>query len=147
VCQCDLKKQFWSSESNMCVDLLKYGSMGCKSDYQCDSNLICNSYPMLNNCSCPVKSSNGMCDCKRSSGNEFFWNGVDCIPAGDKMFTCKKDYECLSSLVCLDKISRCAAKSFYSSFLRSNEANHFLIKQLDLLKLSLFTLILRELFS
>jgi hypothetical protein len=94
-----------------------------------------------------VKSSNGMCDCKRSSGNEFFWNGVDCIPAGDKMFTCKKDYECLSSLVCLDKISRCAAKSFYSSFLRSNEANHFLIKQLDLLKLSLFTLILRELFS
>lgn len=143
LCQCDQNKQFWSSDLNMCVDLLKYGTTGCKSDQQCHTNLICNSYPILNKCSCPIKSSNGMCDCKRNNDGEFFWNGSDCVEAGGKMSKCKKDYECSSSLVCLDRISRCAANSFFSSFLRSsNHANHFI--QHDWIKLTFFSVAIRQ---
>ena len=65
MCQCDLNKKYWSSSETKCVDLYKYGEVGCISDNQCYEDLICD--------------INGMCKCK----HDFYWNDQYCVAHGD----------------------------------------------------------------
>jgi hypothetical protein len=46
-------------------------------------------------CGCPDNVVNGKCDCPpRSNGNEYFSDGITCLPALPYGSTCTKDYEC-----------------------------------------------------
>jgi len=123
-CVCNSKTSFWSHTQSKCIQFLKYGQIGCTSSQQCSLNLVCNVYPLFdkNNCTCPVRSMLNMCDCERSRDKQMYWNGVECVQAGLKDSKCKKyDYECMDSLICLDRLGQCDAKSsFLRFFLKSN---------------------------
>lgn len=83
-CLCDANRQFWNAVQGRCVDFMTYGGIGCSVDGDCISGkaLFCNLDPVGNKCDCPMSSVSGMCDCKRVSGEEYFWNGAGCVLAG-----------------------------------------------------------------
>ena len=75
-CQCDLNKKYWSKSENKCVDLFKYGEVGCESSNQCYEDLICDDF-------------NGKCLCK----HDFYWDAKSCVARDDmgKRFLRKKN--------------------------------------------------------
>ena len=53
-----------------------------------------------------------MCDCKKETGDEQFWDGASCVAARDRFASCSgfNDYACLSvykNLKCLSGICDC----------------------------------------
>lgn len=109
LCQCDSTKQFWHSTQGKliknknkklklnkillkgkCIDYMTYGAIGCTTDSHCQTSkgLICNLNPLNNKCDCPLSSVTGMCDCKRVVGEEFYWDGSQCIRAASYGISC-----------------------------------------------------------
>ena len=136
-CVCNSKTSFWSHKYDRCILFYKYGIRGCSSNQQCDFNLICNS--LNNNCSCPIVSQFGMCDCERNEQKQMYWNGLECVQAGAKWSKCKKNnYECIDSLVCLDRLGACYSNSaFLRFFLKSNYANSFHTRYSNIFNISI----------
>ena len=77
LCQCN-STNFWDGTS--CVPPYTYNNQTCTNSSQCASPLVCN----LNetSCNCPDTVPINKCDCSRSIGNEYYWNGVTCVLAG-----------------------------------------------------------------
>lgn len=94
-CQCN-STFVWIVSECKCMPLLSYGEKTCVDNLQCKGNSICNFNPTNNPCNCPMKSISGMCDCERVNGDEYYWNGTACVPAGDIGATCTPyaDYMC-----------------------------------------------------
>ena len=80
LCVCNSTAQFWSTSALMCINYYTYVQSGCLDNSQCASTLICNNSTNTK-CNCPLTLSTGTCDCTRSYGNEYYWNGVQCVPA------------------------------------------------------------------
>ena len=53
----------------------------CSNSNECDNSLglICPATTLL--CNCPSNSSSIFCDCQRTPGNEFYWDGNTCQTA------------------------------------------------------------------
>lgn len=128
-CQCNSEIKFWSFPKNKCEDFYGYGQLGCSSDDNCDKGLICNLYPDKNNCSCPILSKYGMCDCERNENEDIYWNGKNCANKLNTFSKCNFDYECKKPNVCLHKLSFCSPEFFLSSLLRNCalKKNNFVI--------------------
>jgi hypothetical protein len=64
-----------------------YSINGCFDFTDCDStkSLVCN---LGTNCTCPIVSKQGMCDCARSLNNEYYWNGNKCLIASSPGGSC-----------------------------------------------------------
>jgi hypothetical protein len=93
LCLCNSTSQFWSTSLQTCMNYYTYTSSGCTADSQCASTLICNNSTNTK-CSCPLTLSSGYCDCPRSYGNEYYWNGVSCVYAVVYNQSCTADYMC-----------------------------------------------------
>jgi hypothetical protein len=111
VCSCKIN-QFWLSSISSCQNYYDYGEVGCSADSQCSPglSLLCNTNLSNNNCTCPILSQANMCDCMRTSGNEFYWDGSKCAPALPFDSACFFDFECQTitkGLECNATISRC----------------------------------------
>lgn len=120
-CKCQEAKQFWSINSNKCLDKYQYGKIGCMANDQCTSNLICNL--VENNCSCPLKSVPNMCDCERNKDISNYWNGEECVPAGELLSSCKHDYECRDPLFCLGSpFKKCSSNILLKFFTKTNHS-------------------------
>jgi hypothetical protein len=123
-CQCDPITQLWSNINEKCENFFGYGKLGCSKDNDCRGNLVCNLKPSENNCSCPMLSLYGMCDCKVNENEQFYWNGETCTHALRAFSFCKFDYECKKSSICLQKISLCSSDFKFSSILRNDAMNY-----------------------
>ena len=77
VCQCNTSS-FWNGSS--CVVFYTYNNQTCSSSSQCMSPLVCNLAG--SSCNCPAAVPINKCDCPRSIGNEYYWNGATCVLAG-----------------------------------------------------------------
>ena len=133
LCQCSSPSQFWLASASQCVNLLSYSGIGCTADSHCIStpNLICNLNPVSNKCDCPTISVSGMCDCKRTSGSEYFWDSASskCLPAVTYAISCApgNDYRCRT----LTEITYCTSNQCKCSDVRywntvSNKCGLFL---------------------
>ena len=91
-CNCGPLKPLWDGFE--CVNTLTYNRGPCSSDNECNGNLICQTNGA--SCNCPLSVTKSYCDCPiRSVGNEFYWNGFDCVPSNDFGESCtNKNYEC-----------------------------------------------------
>jgi hypothetical protein len=122
LCQCDLGQQFWLPSASMCVSLLNYTQTGCSADSHCigSLNLICNTNPVNNPCSCPTTSISSMCDCRRIFGSEFYWHGTSCVPAKTFGDTCSSlSYQCQTKTqgtLCISSICNCTRTSGNESY-------------------------------
>lgn len=74
-CLCDNSTQFWNGSA--CINYFTYAD-SCCFNYQCKSILKCNSG--AGTCNCPSALSANKCDCYRAVGNEYYWNGIYCVP-------------------------------------------------------------------
>jgi hypothetical protein len=83
-CNCDTKTQFWNG--TRCITYYTYNSGACSNDNACEGNLICRSSGT--SCNCPTSVNIGNCDCPRIIGNEYYWNGTNCVIARDYSQTC-----------------------------------------------------------
>jgi hypothetical protein len=92
LCDCDTTIQFWNGTK--CVNLYTYNTGTCSNDNQCRGNLICRTNGT--SCNCPSTVTTGSCDCQtRAVGNEYYWNGIDCVIAGAYNQTCYNgNYTC-----------------------------------------------------
>lgn len=94
-CACNPATQYWSVIVNKCLNYLAYSQSGCAANTDCMSSLICNLNAAQNPCNCPTASVSGACDCVRTSGNEQFWNGTQCVSAYAYTSTqCNTTYQC-----------------------------------------------------
>lgn len=108
LCQCS-SPLFWYS--GQCSFPLSYNIMGCTDNSHCQSTLglICNGYPSITNCNCPITSSIGMCDCPEDK----YWNGIQCVFRSNVFQTCNSaiTYQCLRNLTCDSCSSTCVSSS------------------------------------
>jgi hypothetical protein len=93
LCLCNSTAQFWSTSLQTCMSYYTYTSSGCTADSQCASTLICNNSTNTK-CSCPTALTANTCDCPRSYGYEYYWNGVSCVYAVAYNQSCTADYMC-----------------------------------------------------
>jgi hypothetical protein len=64
-----------------------------------------------------------MCDCERNEQKQMYWNGLECVQAGAKWSKCKKNnYECVDSLVCLDRVGSCDSNSSFLKYFLSSSS-------------------------
>jgi hypothetical protein len=112
ICTCQTATQFWHSISLFCRNYYVYGEVGCSANSPCSPglSLFCNTNPSNNNCTCPILSQANMCDCRRISGTEFYWDGLKCAAALPFNISCSVDYECQTitkGLECNATTKRC----------------------------------------
>lgn len=128
-CQCSSELKFWSFVKGRCDNFLVYGQLGCLNDNNCDKDLFCNLNPEINNCSCPVLSKHGMCDCKKNENEDIYWNGKNCANTLGIFSHCNFDYECRKPNICLQKLTFCSPDFFFSYLFRNcaPKKNNFVI--------------------
>ncbi|CAF0956209.1 unnamed protein product [Brachionus calyciflorus] len=93
ICSCTSPKYVWYSNGPECKLIYSYTSCSSDSDCNPEQNLICNTNSNFN-CSCPNQSVESMCDCKRESGDENYWDGSNCVSALTYQSYCTQDYQC-----------------------------------------------------
>jgi hypothetical protein len=108
ICQCNSTTQVWNGAT--CINYFTYDTGTCASDSQCNNvltGLICRTGGT--SCNCPTFVATGKCDCvDRANNNEYYWNGIQCVMAGDHGDPCNNSYECQVStkdLIC-DNVTR-----------------------------------------
>ena len=120
LCQCNLVSELWYSFQGKCHKYLNYGEQVCLQDQDCvpSKGLFCNTKSVANQCNCPTVSKDGMCDCRKVVGNEFFWNGIQCVAACFYGSSCANDYTCrglINYLFCINSKCDCYDVTYWSS--------------------------------
>jgi hypothetical protein len=59
-------------------------------------------------------SKEGMCDCRRVIGNEYFWSNSKCVPTKNETSNCVASYECSSPMKCISNNCLCPGTSYYN---------------------------------
>jgi hypothetical protein len=94
ICQCNSTTQVWNGGT--CINYFTYDTGTCASDSQCNNvltGLICRTGGT--SCNCPTLVATGKCDCvDRANNNEYYWNGTQCVIAGDHGDPCNNSNEC-----------------------------------------------------
>jgi hypothetical protein len=94
-CLCDSSKPVWSSILSQCIKKYNYGETNCTADTDCVSGLQLKCVTNTNStCNCPNTSQMAMCDCSKTYGNEYYWNGTSCTLALSYGQPCTNDYMC-----------------------------------------------------
>jgi hypothetical protein len=106
-----------TTTSTTTLSLYTYNNQTCTSSSQCKTPLICNLVD--SSCNCPNSVTINKCDCPRSFGNEYYWNGTTCVVAGsyNKSCTVGRDYTCQTitqNTICDSTFGKCLCDPTYA---------------------------------